>query len=166
MIKPTLQVHSIDEIGPELLKLHGIRGVMVDLDDTLVAAQAEQIEPRFKAWLQAVKEAGFAVMLLSNGSPERVRRWSQELGLDALALVGKPWPWAFRKGLRRLGTGPQQTVMIGDQLFTDVLGANWVGIMSILVAPLSAGALPHTRALRNLEGLILGDAHGRSTHRR
>jgi HAD superfamily phosphatase (TIGR01668 family) len=100
MIKPTLQVHSVDEISPELLRSRGIRGVMVDLDDTLVAAQADQIEPRFKAWLQTLKDAGFAVMLLSNGSPERVRHWSQELGVNALALVGKPLPWAFRKGLR------------------------------------------------------------------
>jgi HAD superfamily phosphatase (TIGR01668 family) len=138
---------------------------MVDLDDTLVAAQAEQLEPRFKAWLQALKDAGSAVILLSNGSPERVRRWSQELGLDALALVGKPWPWAFRKGLRRLGTAAHQTAMVGDQLFTDVLGANWAGIMSILVAPLSAGALPHTRALRNLERLILGGERGGTFYR-
>lgn len=165
MIKPTLWVHSVDEISPELLKRHGIQGVLVDLDDTLVAAKAEQLEPRFRAWLQILKDDGFAVLIFSNGSPERVRRWSRELGLDALALVGKPWPWVFRKGLRQLGTAAHQTVMIGDQLFTDVLGANWAGIMSILVTPLSAGLLPHTRALRNLEGLILGGGHGRSIHR-
>jgi len=165
MIKPTLQVHSVDEISPELLRGHGIRGVMVDLDDTLVAAQADQIEPRFKAWLQTLKDAGFAVMLLSNGSPERVRHWSQELGVSALALVGKPLPWAFRKGLRQLGIQAHQSAMIGDQLFTDVLGAKWVGALSILVTPLSAGTLPHTRLLRKLERVILGGKHDCSVHR-
>ncbi len=165
MIKPTLQVHSLDEISPELLLLYGIRGVMIDLDDTLVAAKAERLEPRYRAWLQALKDAGFAVLLLSNGAPERVRHWSQELELDAFALVGKPWPWAFRKGLRQLGTTAHQTAMIGDQLFTDVLGANWAGLMSILATPLSVGALPHTRALRGLEKLILGGGHGRSFNR-
>jgi HAD superfamily phosphatase (TIGR01668 family) len=165
MLKPTLRVHSVAEISPELLRRHGIEGVMIDLDDTLVAAKAERLEPRFKTWLNTLKGAGFAILLLSNGSPERVRRWAHELGLDAFALVGKPWPWAFRKGLRQLGTAPHRTAMIGDQLFTDVLGANWAGLMSILVTPLSVGALPHTRALRHLERLILGGEHGRSVDR-
>lgn len=153
-------VDSVAEISPELLERHGIRGVLVDLDDTLVAAEAERLEPRIEAWLQALKDAGFAVLLFSNGSPERVRRWSRELGLDSLALVGKPLPWVFRKGLRRLGTEAHQSAMIGDQLFTDVLGANWAGMMSILVTPLSAGSLPHTRLLRNVERFILGGKHG------
>jgi hypothetical protein len=75
--------------------------------------------------------------------------------VEGLALVGKPFSFAFARGLRRLKMSPSETAMVGDQLFTDVLGANLAGILSILVRPLTAGLLPHTRLTRRLEDLIL-----------
>lgn len=158
-------VDAVHDITPQLLQAHGVTAVMVDLDDTLVASGAELLAASFRDWLGSLRAAGIPVLILSNGTRERVRRFSAEVGVAGLALSGKPFFWAFRRGLKRLGTAPERTAMVGDQLFTDVLGANLAGMKSILVSPLSSGALPHTRAARRLEALILGGRRGRSIHR-
>jgi uncharacterized protein len=145
----------VTELTPQRLKSQGIRALMVDLDDTLVASNSERMGLAFRRWVLGLKEAGIAVMLLSNGKPKRVSRWAQLLSVEGLSLVGKPFRFAFERGLKRLGTLPSETAMVGDQLFTDVLGANALGIKTILVTPLSTKGLPHTRLARKLENIIL-----------
>ena len=148
-------VNAASDITPELLAHHGVSAVMVDLDDTLVASGSRELAEPLRAWLAALRRAGVGVLILSNGERVRVRLFAATLGVEGLALSGKPFFWAFRRGLRRLGTSAQATAMVGDQLFTDVLGANLAGLKSILVSPLTPGGLPHTRAARRLERLIL-----------
>ncbi len=159
LLRPNFIVDKVSEVTPGFLRERGIRAVMVDLDDTLVAGGATTLDPTFTSWLHALKAARLPVLILSNGSRARVAQWSQNLGVLGLSLVGKPFTFAFRRGLRRLGSQASETAMIGDQLFTDVLGANLIGMTSILVTPLSPGKLLHTRLLRHLETRILrGDA--------
>jgi len=160
LLRPDLRVNAVYDLSPDVLKGHAIEGVMVDLDDTLVPAKSETMEPRFREWLGDLKEASVPTLILSNGWPKRVAKWSEELGLEAFSLVGKPWWFAYRRGLKVLGTPASNTAMVGDQLFTDVLGANLAGLKSILVAPLSPGGMPHTRAARRLEARILKGGHG------
>ena len=153
LLRPDVMVEAVHEVTLELLEECNVRAVMVDLDDTLVASGASLLDPRFRAWVASLKEAGIPLLILSNGRRVRVKRWSAELGVTGLSLVGKPF--AFRRGLRLLGRQPSETAMVGDQLFTDVLGANLVGMVSILVTPLSTGGLPHTRVVRRLEKVLL-----------
>lgn len=160
LLRPDLVVNAVHEVSPEVLRRHGIKGVMVDLDDTLVASKSETIQLPFRQWISELKEAGFPTLILSNGWPERVAKWSKELDLEGFALVGKPWWFAYKRGLKKLGTPARETAMIGDQLFTDVLGANLAGLTSILVSPLSPGGTLHTRAARKLEARILKGGHG------
>ena len=155
LFRPDVMVEAVHEVTLELLGDYSVRAVMVDLDDTLVASGANLLDPRFRAWVAGLKEAKIPLLILSNGERVRVKRWSAELGVAGLSLVGKPFAPAFRRGLRLLGRQPGETAMIGDQLFTDVLGANLVGMVSILVVPLSTGGLPHTRVARRLEKLVL-----------
>lgn len=160
MLEPDIRVGSVSLITPALLRERGITGVMVDLDDTMVASGTEIIAEATRKWLAELKEAGFRVIILSNGERSRVARWAAELDLPSFALVGKPFWFAFRRGLKALGTPPEQTAMVGDQLFTDVLGANLARVTSILVTPLSVGKLPHTKLLRRLERRILKGGNG------
>lgn len=155
MFRPKLIVQGASELTPTVLGRCGVRAVMVDLDDTLVAVGGHVLEPHLRSWLESLQAAYIPVLILSNGEKRRVARWSDTLGVPALGLCGKPFAFAFRRGLRLLGTSAGETAMVGDQLFTDVLGANLAGMVSILVTPLSGGGLPHTRAARGLERLIL-----------
>lgn len=168
MLKPKLVVTAVHEVTPELLREHGLTAVMVDLDDTLVASTGvasagtglADMDARFTAWALSLRESGIPLLILSNGTTARVKHYAALLDIQGFAMVGKPSLRAFRRGLELLGTSPRQTAMVGDQLFTDVLGANLAGMTSILVEPLSAGRLPHTRLLRRLERMILGRQHG------
>jgi HAD superfamily phosphatase (TIGR01668 family) len=150
-----MRIKMVTELTAERLRSQGIRALMVDLDDTLVASNSERMGLAFRRWVLGLKEAGIAVMFLSNGKPKRVARWAQLLGVEGLSLSGKPFRFAFERGLKRLGTLPGETAMVGDQLFTDVLGANALGIKTILVTPLSNKGLPHTRLARKIERLVL-----------
>jgi uncharacterized protein len=155
VLRPDVQVERVSDVSTELLRTLGIEGVLLDLDDTIVASDAALPTSEVEAWLRDLLRSGIKVVILSNGERGRVRDLSQRLGVSAFALVGKPLWFAFRRGLRALGTPRHATAMVGDQLFTDVFGANVAGLTSILVRPLTPGKLPHTRLARRLERLIL-----------
>jgi uncharacterized protein len=155
VLRPDIIVDGVCDVTPQLLAERGITGVLVDLDDTLVASDAAAPTAEVEAWLRELVASDVRVVILSNGERVRVRELAEHLGVRAFALVGKPFFFAFRRGLAALGTPRDATAMVGDQLFTDVLGANCAGITSILVRPLTPGKLAHTRAARRLERLIL-----------
>ncbi len=151
-----MRVSSVHEVTPALLREAGIDALLVDVDDTLLSARATDLDPAILRWFASLSEAGVPVAILSNGSRNRVAEIAASLGVPALSLAGKPFPLAFRRGLRLLGgADPSRTAMVGDQLFTDVLGARQAGLLTILVEPLSPGKLPHTRLARRLERLVL-----------
>ncbi len=155
MLRPDAVVGSLTEVTPDFLHTLGVRAVLLDLDDTLLASGSDLLEPLFRVWLESLRGAQVPVVILSNGTPARVTCWARELGLEGLHLTGKPGGRAFRRGLDKLGTPAAETAMVGDQLFTDVFGANLAGMVSVLVTPLSPGKLPHTRILRHLETFLL-----------
>ncbi len=155
VVRPDVHVETVADVTPALLEELGVRGVLVDLDDTLIASNADAPSPSAEAWLRSLREAGIRVVILSNGERKRVHELAERFGLPAFALVGKPFWFAFRRGLAALGTPRDASAMVGDQLFTDVLGANCAGLTSILVRPLTPGKLPHTRLARRLERRIL-----------
>ena len=166
MLKPTLHVASVTDVSVAWLRDRDVRAVLVDTDDTLVVRDGAPVGADVRAWLDELKAAGIAVALLSNGTRARVAALGLDLGVRAFALSGKPFGFAFRRGLRALGSDARHTAMVGDQLFTDVLGANCAGLISILVTPLSPGRHAHTRAARRLERWVLtGGGHGRPVDR-
>jgi len=155
MLEPDFMLESAYLANPAFLAKHDIKALLLDLDDTIVASKSQDINENYKIWINDIKAAGIPMLILSNGSPKRVNYWTQELGLAGFSLVGKPFSFAFRRALKQLNCSAKETAMIGDQIFTDVLGANLAGIKSILVRPLSPGGMWHTRAIRNIEKLIL-----------
>lgn len=166
MLTPDVVIDSVRDATPEFLGRLGVRGVLIDLDDTLIASGGTTLAGDTREWLADLRSAGYPVVLLSNGERARVERFCSDTGIEGLHLAGKPFWWAFRRGLKLLGTPARESAMVGDQVFTDVLGANLAGMTSILVRPLSSGKLPHTRAARGLEKLVLrGGAHGRTVNR-
>lgn len=156
VLLPDARVATVHEVTPAWLAERGLDGLLVDLDDTLLPAAAEAVAEDVYAWLHGLRAAGVKLAILSNGEHGRVRAVGEAAGVPALALAGKPFGHAFRRGLRLVGLPADRTAMLGDQLFTDVLGAKSAGLAAVLVTPLSPGKLPHTRLARRLERWVLG----------
>ena len=164
--RPDLRIDRVEQLTRRRLQDFGVEGLLVDLDETLLPAAAELPTEQVVAWARSLTREGIRLVIVSNGRPDRVRRVMRALDVPGRALVGKPWPGAFRRAVRELGLPAERCAMVGDQLFTDMLGAKAAGLRAILVPPLSTGGMAHTRLLRRLERRILrGGDHGRPVHR-
>jgi HAD superfamily phosphatase (TIGR01668 family) len=152
---PDLAVRGLCDVPLERLRAWGIRGIIVDLDNTLVEYAGRRLAPEVNAWVEDALAADFRIVLLSNNFAERVAAIGSDLGVPTVSSALKPLPNGFLRALRVLGTTRKQTVVIGDQLFTDVLGAKCVGLRAILTEPLVDNDFPLTRVLRWLERVVV-----------
>ena len=114
----------------------GYRGIIFDIDNTLVPHGAPADE-RAILLFNHLKEIGFSCMLLSNNKEPRVKGFNDAVGVQYMHKAGIPKPSGYKKAMERLGTDKDNTLFVGDQIFTDVVGANIVGIRTILVKPIN-----------------------------
>jgi HAD superfamily phosphatase (TIGR01668 family) len=152
LLAPSIVADAIWEIDLASLRAAGVRGLILDLDNTLVDWNRNEIRPQVRQWLEAARRLSMRVSLVSNAiRGGRVSRIGAELDLLVVTWALKPLPWGFRRAMALMGTEPASTCAIGDQVFTDMLGANLVGIRTVLLAPLSPRESPHTRLIRLIE---------------
>lgn len=122
-------------IDYDRLYQQGIRGLIFDIDNTLVPHDAPADE-RVVELFARLREIGFDCVLLSNNKEPRVKDFHGKVCARYIHKAGKPKPSAYRRAMELMGTNLDTTVFIGDQIFTDILGANLAGIYSILVEPI------------------------------
>ncbi|NSL50253.1 YqeG family HAD IIIA-type phosphatase [Calidifontibacillus erzurumensis] len=152
---PDEHVNSIFEITPEKLKERGIKGIITDLDNTLVEWDRPEATPKIKEWFQKMKESGIIITIVSNNNENRVKQFSGPLDIQYIYEAKKPMGRAFRKALKDMKLKKEEVVVIGDQLLTDVLGGNRSGMHTILVVPVAQSDGFFTRINRRIERLIL-----------
>lgn len=157
MIGPNTYLRRVQDIDLSDLRARGINTLLVDLDNTLLPRDTSTLSPDVIEWVTSLSGQGFTAVLVSNNWHQRVHAVAQELGLDLVAKAVKPLPFAFLSALSRAGARRENAAVIGDQLFTDVLGGRLLGMFTILVTPLSESDLWHTLMLRHLERALLGD---------
>ena len=133
---PTVRKHRITDITAEDLRERGVRGLLLDVDNTLTRYKSQELDPAVAAWLQRMQQQGIALTVVSNGLPRRVRPFAQKIGLRCIAFACKPSPVGYLRGARRLGLPRRQCAIVGDQMFTDVVGANLCGMRSIMLDPI------------------------------
>lgn len=155
LLVPDLYLKSIHALDPEALRARGIRALIVDLDNTLVPWGGRETDEALRAWVQRVRAAGVEPCIVSNNSRRRVDEVADPLGVPSVPAAAKPRRRAFRRAMERLGATPSETAVLGDQLFTDVLGAKRLGLYTILVVPMSEHELWWTRQVRRLERRVL-----------
>lgn len=155
LLCPDQQLDSIYDLDTEELRSLGIKGIIADMDNTLVPWNDRSVYPRLARWLAGLKEAGFRVCIVSNNTADRGGQLARDLDIPAFWYAVKPRRRAFRKALRELGLLPEEVAVIGDQVFTDVLGGNRMGLYTILVTPLSDKEFIWTRLVRRLERAVL-----------
>ena len=132
---PGEYVDSTYEIDFDRLYEEGYRGVIFDIDNTLVPHGAPADE-RACALFAHLKELGYHCMLLSNNKEPRVKMFNDAVQVSYIYKAGKPNPANYRKAMEQMGTDEKNTLFVGDQIFTDVYGANRTGIRTILVKPI------------------------------
>ncbi len=162
VFRPDAFADRLSRVSLDELASKGMKGIIVDLDNTLVGYGQEVLAPEDAAWIADAKARGFKVALVSNNFTGRVQRIGAELGVPTVPSALKPLPGAFSRALRLLGTPKNATVVVGDQLFTDVLGAKFLGLHAILTQPLVAKDWYGTRILRFMERLVLGRRDSRN----
>lgn len=113
----------------------GVRGVIFDIDNTLVPHGAPA-DGRSTALFERLRKLGLESLLLSNNKEPRVKSFAERVGSAYIYKAGKPSPGKYKEAMERLGTDTSSTLFVGDQLFTDVWGANRAGIRSYLVKPI------------------------------
>ncbi len=145
---------AVTDISLEELHHEGIKGILLDLDNTIVPWSENEVPPAIRIWIQTGKERGLVFCLLSNSYTARAKRIAAKLNLPVIAPAFKPLPFGYRRGMKLLGTTSSNTVMIGDQLFTDMLGAHLLRINTKYVMPLSTTEFCLTRISRCLERLV------------
>jgi HAD superfamily phosphatase (TIGR01668 family) len=147
---------SVVSIDPDTLLDRGVRGVILDLDNTLVAWNRCEVGEPLREWLGRLRAAGVNACIVSNNTRSRVETFCAQVGLPAVARAKKPRRRGFRLAMELLGTRPHETAVVGDQVWTDVLGGKRLGLHTILVRPVARREFVGTRAMRLLEGLWLG----------
>ncbi len=120
---PNEFVTNIFEITPEKLQELGIRGIITDLDNTLVEWDRPDATEELIIWLRIMKESGIRVIIASNNKEARVKHFAEPLGIPYIHKAKKPLRNAFYNALIQLGLRPNEVVMVGDQLLTDVMGS-------------------------------------------
>jgi uncharacterized protein len=154
-LRPDRYYESLISVDLADLARRGLEGLIVDLDNTMVPRKGRDCTDELLSWLETAREAGLAVCIVSNNWKSRVGGIATRLGLPMVARATKPRARAFLLGMEALGTGREQTAVIGDQMFTDVLGGNRLGLYTILVKPLPGRELPHTVVLRRVERYLI-----------
>lgn len=148
------RMRGVIDISAEMLCEHGIRGVLLDLDNTIVAWGEEIVSDRMRKWIYDGRTQGLQFCLLSNSYTNRAMRIAEELQIPAVAPAFKPLPFGYIRAMLRLGTTIEDTIVIGDQVFTDILGARMLNMRAICVAPLSNTDFWATRLTRCLERIV------------
>ncbi|MCI9566574.1 MAG: YqeG family HAD IIIA-type phosphatase [Lawsonibacter sp.] len=134
---------SVTHISPQKLAARGIKLVLADLDNTLVPYKVTEPPAEIVAWKEALEQAGIALFLLSNSrKPGRAQHFAEKLGIPYQGRSGKPKKAGYLRAMERMGARPQETVMVGDQIFTDTLGANNAGAVPLLVEPIRLAGNP------------------------
>ncbi|MBV8221977.1 MAG: YqeG family HAD IIIA-type phosphatase [Candidatus Eremiobacteraeota bacterium] len=140
LMRPLEWLHSVTEISLERLWDQGYRALVLDLDNTLVGYKLLEPAPEVAAWVRAAQARGFVLAIVSNNVRAWVSSVATTLGIVTYVHTAlKPLPFGIVRAVKQLRARRSQTLMIGDQLFADVLAAKLLGISAILTDPIVSG---------------------------
>ncbi len=134
---------SFSHLDPKALRAKGVKLVLADLDNTLVPYKVPTPNEGVVAWKEALEAEGIQLFILSNSrKPGRAQRFAEALGVPFQGHSGKPKKKGYLRALERMGAKPEETIMVGDQIFTDILGGNNAGVTPLLVLPIQLAGNP------------------------
>lgn len=155
MLGPHRFAPRLAQVSLDLLIASGIRGLIVDLDNTLLGFRESQLAEEHLAWVRDALSRGLGVVMLSNNFSERVTMVADALGVECIPNALKPLPFSFLRAKRMLKLGRREIAVVGDQLFTDVLGGRLCGFYTVLTEPIENKDFAITKVFRFFERLML-----------
>ncbi len=132
----TRAFESVTRIHPELLDQMGVRGLLLDIDNTLTTHDNPVPAEGVCEWLALMQASGIALRLVSNNHPPRVEPFATRIGVACICESKKPLAKGFRLAMEGMGLPKSSLCVVGDQIYTDILGANLFGVQSIYVKPI------------------------------
>ncbi|MBT9258434.1 MAG: YqeG family HAD IIIA-type phosphatase [Clostridiales bacterium] len=152
--KPDFEARSLYHVDLEALRQRGVKGLILDLDNTLVHWNAPP-DDRTRLFVEEARRQGFRLAVVSNNRVGRVAAFCRELGIQGVSMANKPRRRGFRQALRLLALKPEEAAVIGDQIWTDVWGGNRTGCVTVRVQPLGRREFIGTRLARAVEWVYL-----------
>lgn len=155
IIAPQRYVTSIDVVDLDDLKRCGVRGLLLDRDNTVIPRTTGVAPREVEAWMRRARELGFKICFVSNNDYERVEPTARLFEAGLVAKAHKPRPGGFLQAARDMGLTPQECFVIGDQLYTDIIGAKLAHMCHALVVPQCSQDLWYSPPMRAMERMLL-----------
>ena len=130
---PVIVTDALTDITPDILEERGIKLLMLDFDNTIVPYTTNDPTGEMENWLKMMRSSDIQLCVVSNSKRDRVKIFCQKYGLDCITHAKKPFSRGIRQCLQRYGIPAEHCALVGDQIYTDTLGANCCGVKSILV---------------------------------
>jgi len=130
---PKIVTDALTDLTPEFLQEKGIRLLMLDFDNTIVPYTTSEPTEKMAAWLQNMVSSDITLCVVSNSHKDRVKIFCKAYGIPCITHANKPFSKGIRECLNQFRISPEQCALVGDQIYTDTLGANSTGVRSILV---------------------------------
>lgn len=155
MFKPLIKLDRVTEITVELLNKYKIEALILDVDNTLSTHHGQLLTEGLENWLKYMKDNGIKLTVLSNSKRKRVEPFAKKINLDFVSLGLKPLPFGYIRAVKSLGTKRKNTAIVGDQIFTDIIGGKAVGVKTVLLTPIKPEDGWSFKLRRRLEKIII-----------
>ena len=154
LLKPHLKLKRITDIEARHLEMLGVDCLLLDIDNTVSTDHGTERVAGLTEWIEKMKNAGIKLYILSNARGSRVLPFANRIGLPFIALALKPLPFGYLRGVKRSGGRRKATAIVGDQIFTDVLGGRLSGVKTILLTPILPENKLSFKIRRKLEKVV------------
>lgn len=154
VFKPTFWLKNVLAINEEFLKENKVRALVLDMDNTLSMHGNPAAEEGVSEWLDKMRSLGIKMRVVSNNTNKRVKPLAEKLGLDFTANGAKPLTFGINRAVKAMGVRKRETLVVGDQIFTDVMAGNLAGIRTVLVEPFHLERTWTFRLKRKLENVV------------
>ncbi|MBQ1989124.1 MAG: YqeG family HAD IIIA-type phosphatase [Clostridia bacterium] len=136
LLKPKIKLKRITDISLSILKKYDIDTLILDVDNTMSTHHGQVLTDGLSDWIDMMHKNNIGLIVLSNSKEQRVKPFAEKINLPYISLGLKPLPFGYFKALKKGGSKRKNTAIVGDQIFTDILGGNIVGVKTILLTPI------------------------------
>jgi len=153
-LQPDYHFNCMSDIDLKLFRESNIKGLIIDIDNTTMPYSSKKLQVVIKDWINKVDNEDFEITFVSNTIPKRADFVSNYFNKPAYGYAAKPFGFAFKRAIKSMDLSNEKIAIIGDQIFTDILGGNLAGFMTILVEPIESKDFFLTNIFRWFESLF------------